>query len=914
MFALGPLSFSAPLALAGLVALPLLWLLLRATPPAPKRAIFPPLRLLLGAPDDAETPQHAPWWLILFRLLIAALVIIALARPVWTPPNVEEETRPALIVMDTGWASAAAWPDMRQEAERLIDAADRGGRAVALVTTAPTGQAAPALRLGNADDARRQLESAEPQAWPANRGATADRIADARSSGSLDGQMAVTWLSDGVDSRDAGELSRALSSLGDLTVIEPDSGRAPLGLAAPQPAADGLTVSVMRAGRDFPRTVAVTALGNDGRAIARSDISFAAGEGVASTDISLPLDLRNRIVSLRLDGTASAASVRLLGDQWQRPRVGLITLESDEGQPLLSDLHYVRSALGPHAQLIDGDLDALLAENVSVLVMTDSARSDDERIADFINEGGVLIRFAGPRLAAQGDALLPVILREGGRLFGGSLNWDEPQRIAAFPDTSPFAGLPADSTATIDRQVLAQPGSATPDRVWARLEDGTPLVTAERRARGWIVLFHVTASPDWSDLPLSGLFPRMLQRLMGLSQGGNATVPGNGAWVLDRALDAEGQLVAAPISARPVPAASFDTTAASPVAPAGLYRLGSAASALNVIGPDTRMDPLPRDLPGASFAGLDGPRARHFDAALLAAALIMLTLDVLIALGLAGRLPVRLGGAAAAMVLALGLTPLTSPPAQAQDVAPAPERAALSEEMMQAALTLRFGYVTTGDATIDNRSRAGLTGLSQEIFRRSAMEPEPPLAVNVNTDELIFFPMLYWPVTRDAGPLSDQASSRVAAYLAAGGLIIFDTQDADIAMLRAGTPHPGLVNVLDSIDVPALSQIPGDHVLTRAFYLLQEFPGRYSGAPVWVEANPDGASRDGTSGVIIGSHDWATAWARGESGGAAAPIEGGDRQRELAIRFGVNIAMYALTGNYKADQVHVPDILERLGQ
>ena len=721
----------------------------------------------------------------------------------------------------------------------------------------------------------------------------------------------MTWLSDGVDSRDAADLSRTLDGLGDLTVIEPDAGRAPLALAAPEPAADGLTVSVLRASRDFPRTVAVTALGSDGRAIARRDVTFEAGDGTASADISLPLDLRNRIASLRLDGTTSAASVRLLGDQWQRPRVGLITLESDEGQPLLSDLHYVRSALGPHAQLIDGDLETLLAEDISILVMTDNTRSDDAHIVDFVNEGGVLIRFAGPRLAAQGDDLLPVILREGGRLFGGSLNWDEPQRIAAFPDTSPFAGLPADSTATIDRQVLAQPGSATPDRVWARLEDGTPLVTAERRARGWIVLFHVTASPDWSDLPLSGLFPRMLQRLMGLAQGGTASVPGNGAWVLDRALDASGQLVAAPTSARPVPAASIDTTPVSPVAPPGLYRLGSAASALNIIRPDTRMDPLP----GASFAGLDGPRARHFDALLLAAALIMLTLDVVIALGLAGRLPIRLGGATAAALLALGLAPLAAPTADAQDAPQAaPQRVELSDEMMQAALTLRFGYVTTGDTTIDNRSRAGLTGLSEEIFRRSAMEPEPPLAVNVNSDELIFFPLLYWPVTRDAAPLSDEASRRVAAYLAAGGLIVFDTQDADIAMLRAGAPHPGLVNVLDSIDVPALSQIPSDHVLTRAFYLLQEFPGRYSGSPVWVEANPDGASRDGTSGVIIGSHDWATAWSRGENGGAAAPIEGGDRQRELAIRFGVNIAMYALTGNYKADQVHVPDILERLGQ
>lgn len=913
MFALGPLSFGAPLALAGLVTLPLLWLLLRATPPAPKRAIFPPLRLLLGAPDDAETPQHAPWWLILFRLLIAALVIIALARPVWTPPSVEEETRPALIVMDSGWASAAAWNDMRQEAERLIDEAERDGRAVTLVTTAPTGQAIPALRPGNADSARRQLETADPQPWPADRGATAERLNEARSNDILNAPMAVTWLSDGVDSRDAADLSRALDALGDLTVIEPDAGRAPLGLAAPEPAADGLTVSVLRAGSDFPRTVAVTALGSDGRAIARTDLQFAAGEGMASADIGLPLDLRNRIASLRLDGSSSAASVRLLGDQWQRPRVGLITLESDEGQPLLSDLHYVRSALGPHAQLIDGDLDALLAEDVSVLIMTDSARSDDQRIVDFVNEGGVLIRFAGPRLAAQGDDLLPVILREGGRLFGGSLNWDEPQRIAGFPDTSPFAGLPADNSATIDRQVLAQPGSATPDRVWARLVDGTPLVTAERRARGWIILFHVTASPDWSDLPLSGLFPRMLQRLMGLSQGGSASVPGNGAWVLDQALDAGGQLVSAPVSARPVPAAAFDTAIVSPVAPPGLYRLGSAASALNVIGADTRMEPLPRDLPGARFAGLDGPRAQHFDAWLLAAALVMLALDVLIALGLAGRLPARFGTATAAALLALGLLPLAiAPPVQAQDTTS--ERVALSDEMMQAALTLRFGYVTTGDTAIDTRSEAGLAGLSQEIFRRSAMEPEPPLAVNVNTDELIFFPMLYWPVTRDAGPLSPEASRRVAAYLAAGGLIIFDTQDADISMLRAGAPHPGLVNVLDSIDVPALSQIPADHVLTRAFYLLQEFPGRYTGSPVWVEANPDGASRDGTSGVIIGSHDWATAWARGDGGGAAAPIDGGERQREMAIRFGVNIAMYALTGNYKADQVHVPDILERLGQ
>lgn len=908
MFALGPLSFAAPLALAGLVVLPALWLLLRATPPAPRRAVFPPLRLLLGAPDDAETPQNAPWWLVLFRILVAALVIIALARPIWTAETATSETRPALVVVDNGWASAAFWNEVEREAGRLIDQASRDGRPVAVLATAPTGHAPPALRLGSADEARRQLAMIEPQAWPTDRADAAERIETARQENGLQTPLAVTWLSDGLASPGDTALARVLSDLGQLRVAEPDSGRAPVALAPPEIAAEGLTVEARRAATDLPRTVGLTALGGDGRAIARRDLLFEAGSGRAEAVIALPLDLRNRIASLRIDGSSSAGAVRLLGDQWQRPRVGLMQMAGDGGQVLLSEQHYLNSALAPYAQIVRGDLDTLMASDVSVLVMTDASRTDDPRIADFVAGGGVLIRFAGPRLAARSDELLPVDLREGGRLFGGALNWEEPQRIAPFPDNSPFAGLAPDADATIDRQVLAQPGSATPDRVWAQLDDGTPLVTAARRERGWIVLFHVTASPDWSDLPLSGLFPRMMQRLMGLAQGGPASVPGSGAWVLDRALEADGRLGSAPASARPIPAAAFDTARPSPVAPPGLYRLGSATSSLNIVDRETLLDPLPRDLPGAVFADLDGTHPLHFDAPLLALALILLAFDVVVALALAGRLPGHFGRASAAIALAVILLPL-APQAQAQQ-----PRGPVDERTLEAALNLHFAYVETGDAATDRRSQAGLAGLSREITRRSAIEPEAPMAVNIERDELIFYPFIYWPVSRDAAPLSPEAAERVSAYLQTGGLILFDTQDADVAMLRAGAPHPGLVSVLESIDVPPLARIPTDHVLTRTFYLLQEFPGRHSGSPVWVEANPSGASRDGTSGVIIGAHDWASAWAQGETGGSTVPIEGGARQRELAVRFGLNIAMYALTGNYKADQVHVPDILERLGQ
>jgi hypothetical protein len=114
------------------------------------------------------------------------------------------------------------------------------------------------------------------------------------------------------------------------------------------------------------------------------------------------------------------------------------------------------------------------------------------------------------------------------------------------------------------------------------------------------------------------------------------------------------------------------------------------------------------------------------------------------------------------------------------------------------------------------------------------------------------------------------------------------------------------------LEVPALAPVPQDHVLTKAFYLLTEFPGRHAGGQVWVERR-EGASE--VSPVIIGSNDWAGAWAVNPNGRPMfAVVPGGEMQRETAYRFGINLVMYALTGNYKADQVHVPAILERLGQ
>jgi hypothetical protein len=246
---------------------------------------------------------------------------------------------------------------------------------------------------------------------------------------------------------------------------------------------------------------------------------------------------------------------------------------------------------------------------------------------------------------------------------------------------------------------------------------------------------------------------------------------------------------------------------------------------------------------------------------------------------------------------------------------------------LKATTETHLAYVTTGNADVDQISKAGLQGLTLFLAQRTALEAGDPTAVDPARDELAFFPLIYWPIVPDAPKPSAEALSRIDAYMKQGGTVLFDTRDAVEAAPGAENRSPGMMAlraILSSLDIPELEPVPRDHVLTKTFFLLKDFPGRFSSGQLWVEAtqveNEDGAERparagDGVSSILITSNDFAGAWAMRQDGQAMLPLVPGDpRQREFAFRAGVNIVMYTLTGNYKADQVHVPALLERLGQ
>src|ERR1700691_2248066 len=118
------LSFGAPWVLAGLLVLPVIYWLLRVTPPAPRRVIFPPLRLLLGLDAPQETPARTPLWLLALRLLAAALVLIALGEPSIGQSAKIAGSGPIVLFVDNDWPAAHAWKDREAEiADVLAEAA-----------------------------------------------------------------------------------------------------------------------------------------------------------------------------------------------------------------------------------------------------------------------------------------------------------------------------------------------------------------------------------------------------------------------------------------------------------------------------------------------------------------------------------------------------------------------------------------------------------------------------------------------------------------------------------------------------------------------------------------------------------------------------------------------------------------------
>src|SRR3954468_13878736 len=645
-----PLGFAQPLVLLGLLSLPVLWWLLRLIPPQPRRVAFPPTRLLFDISPKEETPQRTPWWLTLLRLTLAALVIIAAAGSLWNPPVATATAKAQLaLLIDDGFPAAGTWDAPRRTAWDRIARAEADNRGVALI---PLSEPTRDISFETPAAARVRIKQMKPKPHAVER---ADALpALGRFLGATP-DVELVWLTDGVDLGGGGDFVAALGRLVQqrpMTVVEGGIAGA-RALASADNAAGALTVKVLRVTGGPTETGTVRALDLKGLPLGDAAFSFKDGERETDAELTLPVEIRNDIARLEIASERSAGAVALLDKRWRRRSIGVVTGSSSAtAQPLLASTYYLTRALGPFADVRLADrgspsqaVSQFIEQRLPMLILADVGNVAEARdqLTRWIEEGGVLVRFAGPRLAAADDDLVPVKLRRGGRVLGGSLSWEQPQQLNAFSRESPFFGMTVPTDVTVSRQVLAEPDATLTERTWATLVDGTPLVTAQRRGKGLVVLFHITADTRWSDLPLSGTFVDMLKRIVSLA-GSMATADANAAGggrgdaremvAPSRILDGFGVFGPPPPSARPVPTGF--TGRATADHPPGFYGPPEGLLAVNTLAPADRLARLDVSALNARQEAYRMSEPQDLRGPILLAALALLAIDGLVVFWLAG--------------------------------------------------------------------------------------------------------------------------------------------------------------------------------------------------------------------------------------------------------------------------------------
>ena len=911
------LFFTHPLALFLTTALPLLWVLFKLLPLKPRRVIFPAMVLFHRKKADAPAPRDIPVWLKILRLLTVFFLIMFLAKPVYDRGGDSVTLDPTLLVIDNSWSSAIGWQDRIDVISSRLDSfINVVGVPVAIVTTAPdkdTGKPIFAADL-SPSEAKSFVRSIEPQPWDSDYDA-AGMLVKSEFLLKQGPKWNTYWFSDGQGGKAQSRFFDDISSYGEVTLYNTPAFNQGIAIAAVTTDAQELVITVTRRNATEETTQSLAVFSNDGSVLMRSDITLDQGEYGHEERLRIPKNILKDIQRIQIFPDTHAASTWYMDKTWQQPKIGIWTdRPTSQKQDYLNDVFYIAQAAEVSAEVVTGSVQDLIAdEELSLLVIPDSTQptgEDYDLLKNWINEGGSLLRFAGKNLIKErAPQLLPVKIYGGERSFGGAMSWGTPAKLGGVADDSPLGSIKAEleriADFTIKQQVLARPAIDLKEKSWAWIEDQSPLITQQSLGEGQSILVHTSADTAWSDMAISEFFPIMFSTLSKHAMGAIDNGLGETMVYPSRVYDAYGDLTEPGFLAEQISTSKMDETNIGPKFPAGLYstkghsdqstiayNYGQTLNDLTLENEALEIDLYDQVLSYDEKTYID------LSVYFLWLTIILFIVDCVLTFGLIhGRKVFSLSVPRKVFLLIFSMMFMY------------PASGVLAQDRLKNKIDL--AYVITEDTNRDTISRKGLSALGEVLKRRTTVEFNDVAGVDPARDDLSRFPFIYWPMTASQSPLSEAARANIQFYLDHGGMIVFDTRDAQFAETDSTLGQESLQRIMQGIQVGPLVTLPPDHVLKRSYYLLEEFPGLYKGGDIWVE-NVAETDYDGVPTVIIGSHDWAAAWASSNTGRFALNAQGTKKEQyEHALRFGVNLVMMSLTGSYKKDQVHIKYILER---
>ena len=896
------LAFTNYYALLGLLALPLVFLIVKLFPPTPKKIFFSSFYLIDKIDKISVAKKKIPFWLLVYRLILIILIILFFCEPYLniSEKKSDENVNNYIIVADIGWSISKEWDKFKKTVNAISIEAEKKNKTVSFYHSNTADNFKPKV-FKSSKDINQYLKNLNPVPWQFEKSYLKEII---KNNDNFKNNK-VFFIFSKFDrknySKQIEDLDFIDKKVKNKILIDPVESI--IFFKNINISKENIKFEIARHALLKPNTkftIRITNIKN--QLVFKKDFMLEKNQSVFYYNEKFPLKVMNQMHKIEIVEQNHAGAKYYFDDYSKKRKIGIFAENySYKENPLLSPVYYLEKSLKEDNILTIGSLDYLIKLNCSVIIVPDKGNipeKDHLILSNWLNNGGTLIRFSSTKLAKSNANFLPSSnLFMSVRNVGRTLSLAEMLKINPFKKTSIFHGLPVPKDIVFKKQLIVDNDNSNLQIV-ASLSDKTPLVSLGKRNRGKVFLFHVTANNDWSNLPISSLFAGMLQRIILLSEKNITESITNLS--LTKEINSFGDLKNTIRNYTVKDSAVLKKVAPSKKFPPGIYENKELTVALNLSNKisdkhfKNSFDKRYRILSNFTEQIID---LRPF---LIKIILLMFITDMIISMILQNHFKFISFFYKKKSIMSIFFFLILFVNSDS----------VYSENLLN---DTYLAYIKTNDEKLNAISYSGLNTIKNLLETRTSVSPKAVIEIDIIKDPIYSIPFLYWPLSKDLIEINIKTETKIKNYLANGGMILFDV----IGFSRENfslenSKFKKIENFLSSIEANNLTPITKDHTLTKSFYLLKKFPGRWDNKNLLIESS-NLEVNDGVSSVILGFNDWASAWALDNNNNPIFPVvPGGERQREISYRFGINITMYALTGNYKSDQIHFKSILNRL--
>jgi len=897
------LSLTNYYALLGLLALPLVFFIVKLFPPTPKKFFFSSFFLINKIEKVSVTKKKFPLWLIIFRIILITLIILFFCKPylnISENKNSTETVKNYIIVADIGWSISKEWDKFKNIVNAISIEAEKQNKKIIFYHSNSKNYNKPKV-FETTQSINQYLNKINPVPWQFENSNFKEII---KQNNNFENNKTF-FIYSKFDRKNYNEQIKDLDfiykKVKNKILIDPVESI--IYLKNVSISKESVIFEVSRhAQSKIPTEFSVRITSINNQIVFKKKFVLEQNQTIFYFNEKFPLKVLNQIHKIEIVEQNHAGAKYYFDDYSKKKKIGLYTENTQYRENfLLSPLYYLEKSLEKDNILKVGNLDQLIKFDCSVIIIPDKGKipkKDHLKLNNWLTKGGTIIRFASTKLANNSISFLPASnLLMAVRNLGGPLIMEEALKISPFKKTSIFHGLPVPKDITFKKQLIIDSNNNNL-LIAASLSDNTPLVSLGNIEKGKVFLFHITANNDWSNLPLSSLFSEMLQRIILLSE--KKITKSVKSLSLTKEINGYGNLNNTLKNSILKDAALLKKITPSENYLPGIYENNELTVALNLS--DKIVDKNFKNSFDKNYEILTNFKKQILDLRpiLIKIILFMFIIDMLISMILKSNFNFISSFYKNKNLLSLFFLLMFF----------LNSNVIYSENFSKDTF---LAYVKTNDKKLNAISNSGLNTIKNLLKTRTSISPVAIIEIDIIKDPLYSIPFLYWPLPEDLIELDVKTITKIKNYLANGGMILFDVIGFSRESFNLdNNKFKSIKDFLSSIEAADLTPIPKNHTLTKSFYLLKKFPGRWDNKNLLVE-NSSLELNDGVNSVILGFNDWASAWALDSNNDPLfSVVPGGERQREASYRFGINITMYALTGNYKSDQIHYKSILNRL--